>query len=322
MLGPLLFVLLCWAMYRQVKNQADLQRSWHLIRASFTGSSLWMILLTVLLMLLQWGIEARKWQLLASHIQPVSFGAACRSVLSGQALAFNTPNRLGEPVGRVVFLGEGNRLRGLALSLVGSGAQLILTFVVGVAALAFFRAELHAIPALAPGISRTLVDISLLCITMITVAMLVAFYRLAWCIRWLEKWPVIARHSYLVSELEHFNPGELTRILILSALRYVLFVVQYMILLQLFEVKIGAADAAMMVCLLFLILTIIPTIAFAELGFRGSLGLQLFGMFSSNALGIIAATAGIWIINLLLPAVAGAVFLLGLRLFRLKKDTQ
>jgi hypothetical protein len=45
-------------------------------------------------------------------------------------------------------------------------------------------------------------------------------------------------------------------------------------------------------------------------------------MFSSNALGIIAATAGIWIINLLLPAVAGAVFLLGLRLFRLKKDTQ
>jgi hypothetical protein len=309
-------------MYRQVKNQSDLQQSWHLIRASFTGPSLWMILLTVLLMLLQWGIEARKWQLLASHIQPVTFGAACRSVLSGQALAFNTPNRLGEPVGRVVFLGEGNRLRGLALSLVGSGAQLILTFVVGVAALAFFRAELYATPVLAPGINRILVDIALLCITVISVVMLVAYYRLAWFIRWLEKWPVVARHSYLVSELEHFSPGELTRILILSALRYVLFVVQYMILLQLFEVKIGAADAAMMVCVLFLILAIIPTIAFAELGFRGSLGLQLFGMFSSNALGIIAATAGIWIINLLLPAVAGAVFLLGLRLFRLKKDTQ
>lgn len=309
-------------MYRQVKNQADLQQSWHLIRASLTGPAVWLLLLTLLLMLVQWGIEARKWQLLASNIQPVSFGAACRSVLSGQALAFNTPNRLGEPVGRVVFLGEGNRLRGLALSLLGSGSQLILTFVVGVAALAFFRAKLHALPSLAPDISRTLVDISLLCITVVAVVMLFAYYRLAWFIRWLEKWPLVARHSYLVSELEHFGPGELTRILILSALRYVLFVVQYMILLQLFEVRIGVADAVMMVCLFFLILAIIPTIAFAELGFRGSLGLQLFGMFSSNALGIIATTAGIWIINLLLPAVAGAVFLLGLRLFRMKKDTQ
>jgi uncharacterized membrane protein YbhN (UPF0104 family) len=67
------------------------------------------ISLVFLLMFVNWGIEARKWQLLVSSIQKVSFGRAFRAVFSGQALGFNTPNRMGESAGRAIFLDEGNR---------------------------------------------------------------------------------------------------------------------------------------------------------------------------------------------------------------------
>jgi hypothetical protein len=67
-----------------------------------------------------------------------------------------------------------------------------------------------------------------------------------------------------------------------------------------------------------LVLAIVPTIALAELGFRGKLSLALFGLYSTNTLGIVATAAGIWIINLIIPAVAGTIFIVGIRLFRNK----
>jgi hypothetical protein len=73
-----------------------------------------------------------------------------------------------------------------------------------------------------------------------------------------------------------------------------------------------------LVCVMLLVLAIVPTIALAELGFRGKLSLSLFGLYSTNTLGIVATAAGIWIINLMIPAVAGAIFILGVRLFRNK----
>jgi hypothetical protein len=42
----------------------------------------------------------------------------------------------------------------------------------------------------------------------------------------------------------------------------------------------------------------------------------LFGLLSANTIGILATAAGIWIINLVIPAIAGSLLILGIRLFR------
>jgi MFS family permease len=317
-LGPVVFAWLGWAIYRQVQHQSDLHESWNFIRDSFTGTQSWKIILVVLLMALQWAVEARKWQLLAARIQPVSFGEACRSVLAGQALAFNTPNRLGEPVGRVVFLGEGNRLRGIALSVTGSVAQLLITFLAGLAGLLYLR--LVILPTTQPGRMPLLYNGFVLGVTVATGLLLLLYYRLAWVAKWIVKWRFTSRHRYLVDELGRFHWQELTRFLLLSAGRYVLFMVQYVLLLQVFKVHVSVIETACLVSVMFLVIAIIPTIAFAELGFRGQISLQLFGLVSANSLGIIATTAGIWIINLVIPAIAGSIFLLGVRLFRTKRE--
>lgn len=269
-------------------------------------------------MFVNWGIEARKWQLLVSVIERVSFWKAFRAVFAGQALGFSTLNRVGESAGRAIFLEEGNRLRGIVLSVVGSMSQIIVTFVTGLASLIYLRLHILDNTHHLEGLPVFWLNGLIYAITAGIVLFILLYFRIAWLIRLLEKIPFIAKHKFFVQKLEDFHWKELTRILFLSSCRYIVFVVQYVLLLQVFEVNIGWIDAASMVCVLLLVLTIVPTIALAELGFRGKVSIQLFGLLSSNTIGIIATAAGIWIINLIVPAIAGSLFILGIRLFRNK----
>ena len=95
-MGPLLFIGLSISIYRQIQRQTDVHQSWMAIRAAITGEQSWKFFVVMLLMFVNWGLEARKWQVLVSSIQQVSFLRAYRAIFSGQAIAFNTINRMGE----------------------------------------------------------------------------------------------------------------------------------------------------------------------------------------------------------------------------------
>ena len=56
-----------------------------------------------------------------------------------------------------------------------------------------------------------------------------------------------------------------------------------------------------------------PNFAIAELGVRGLVGIWIVGLFSANKAGILLATLTIWLVNLILPAVVGALLLLGIQ---------
>jgi hypothetical protein len=71
---------------------------------------------------------------------------------------------------------------------------------------------------------------------------------------------------------------------------------------------------------IFLVLAIIPTFAIAELGLRGNVSLKLIGLFSTNSLGISITTATIWIINLVLPAIAGSLLILSVKIFKNRNE--
>jgi hypothetical protein len=74
------------------------------------------------------------------------------------------------------------------------------------------------------------------------------------------------------------------------------------------------------VSVVFLVLAIIPTFAIAELGIRGEISLKIIGLFSSNTLGILWTTATIWAINLVIPAVAGSLLILGIKIFKNRNE--
>ncbi|MDP1843759.1 MAG: lysylphosphatidylglycerol synthase domain-containing protein [Sediminibacterium sp.] len=318
-IGPVLFVWLSYSIYRQVQHQTDVQNSWDQILHAFKQFNRWELFAAIALMFVNWGLEARKWQLQIKGIEQIGFFNAFRSILAGQALGFNTINRIGESAGRAAFLHEGNRLRGVVLSFVGSMAQIIATFVMGAIALLYMRIFILDENTELKGLSIFWLDGLIYVITGGVILFTLAYFKLAGLIELLEKIPLVAKYRFLVEKLEDFHWKELTHILVLSFLRYSVFIVQYILLMHLFNVAIFWLDAAALVGVMLLVMAIIPTVTLAELGFRGKLSLLLFGMVSTNAVGIIATAAGIWLINLILPAIAGSLFILGVRIFRNSK---
>lgn len=318
--GPALFVWLSFSIYHQIKQQGDVQESWQYIREAFYGVTNWKILVVVLLMLLNWGIEAKKWQILVNRIEKVSYWNAYRAILAGQAFALNTINRAGDFVGRILYLQEGNRLRAVALSLVGSMSQILVTFLIGLIALVGLRYSFLVHLNLFEGLNEIWLDALMMILFIAVIVFSVIYFNVSLFIRLIEKIPFVERFKFLFEKAEALHWHELTRILGLSAARYVVFIVQYVLLLQVFGVESGLMNLSMMVAVLFLVLAMVPSIALAELGFRGKVSLQLFGLLSTNHLGIIAAAATIWIINLIIPAIAGSVLILGVRLFKNKQS--
>jgi len=318
LLGPLLFIWLSWAIYKQIQAQTDLEQSWQTILLALNGPNNWKIVLVSLLMLVNWGIEARKWQIQVKGIERLSFLNAFKAILAGQAMGFNTINRIGEPIARAAFLKEGNKMRGAVLSIVGSMAQIIVTFAMGTLALIYLRLNILNGDRQLEGLSVFWLDALIYVIGMGILLFSLAYFKLAGLIQVLEKIPFIRKYQFFLEKLEDFHWNELIRLLSLSLVRYFVFLVQYYILLQVFDIHVFWLEAFSLVGVMFLVLGIVPTIALAELGFRGKVSLLLLGLISSNSIGIIATAAGIWLINLILPAIAGTLFILGIRIFRNK----
>lgn len=319
-IGPVLFLWLSFSIYHQIKNQGDVAQSWHLIKGAFYGPSNWKIMTVVFLMILNWGIEAKKWQILVSRIENIGFLNAFRAILSGQAFALNSINRSGDFIGRILYLHEGNRLRAVALSLVGSMSQILVTFAIGLMALAGLRFTILDQFNHLEGLNEFWLDALMISLFIGIFVFTIFYFNVSLFIQLIEKIPFIARFKFYIEKLEALHWRELTRILFLSVARYVVFIVQYVLLLQVFGVEAGVMNLMIMVSVLFLVLATVPSIALAELGFRGKVSLQLFGLLSTNHLGIIAAAAGIWIINLIIPAIAGSVLILGVRLYKNKQN--
>jgi hypothetical protein len=269
-------------------------------------------------MLFNWGFEAAKWQVLVKHLQPLSFLKAYRAILSGVSFSLNTPNRIGEYFGRILYMNEGNRLRAISLTLVGSISQLIITFVCGCMGLIFLQHYLSTETSNHTGLPAIWMNVVIYGALATSVALVLIYYRLSWLVKLLEKIPLVARYAFFIQKLEELEWKELSKVLLLSFLRYTIFIIQYSLLLEVFEVSIGWWHACWLTTVMFLVMAIVPTIALAELGLRGKISILLFGLFSNNTLGIVLAATGIWLINLVVPALAGSLFILGIKLFRKK----
>jgi uncharacterized membrane protein YbhN (UPF0104 family) len=314
-LGPLLFAGLSWFIYKEIKKQPNLGSVFTAFKSS-TGA---MYLLGVLLlMVVNWSLEAIKWKLLVRPIQPISFLKSFKAVLSGVSFTMIAPNRMGEYLGRVLYMNDGNRLKTISMTVAGSISQLIITLLMGGIGLVLLKGDMEAKNLISPLWMQLIIYG-----VMAVLAVLTLFYfRLSWLVRLVEKLPGSSRFVYLVKALEGLDATLLLRLLSLSLLRFAVFIVQYYMMFRLFEVNITAWQAFWTVSVSFLIMAVIPSFAIAELAQRGFVAKTIVGLYSSNVLGIITATAGIWFINLMLPAIAGSLLILGIKKLLKEKDEE
>lgn len=302
LLGGTISLLLLWGIYRQVLAQlkkVDINTLWE------TGPD-YFLWICVILMPINLLLEAKKWQILAGSAQPLTFKRAMASYLGGIAFSLVTPNRLGEYPGRMLYLKRKNAVRLVSVSILGALTQMLTLFVFGTIGLLYFCINFYQPFAV------VLLGIS----TIITIVLIIAFLRFETWLPFIERIKWLRRFRVYKTLLKKFTTGQQLFILGISLLRYSIYTAQYLFLLYWMNVSMPFFDGYWMSALFFWVITVIPSITLVELGERGQVGLYLFHHFSDNTVGILAATVGIWCINLVLPAILGSLLLLRMRLLR------
>lgn len=274
----------------------------------------------LILMLLNWSLETIKWKFLIRKIEHVSFFKSLVAVLSGITVSIFTPNRIGEYAGRVFVLEQASRWEGVLITMLGSMSQLIVTIIAGSVGFVFFAEK------------YILVDENpvyyffglILIISLLIIVLLLIFFNISFLTNVINKLPgklkKISRYGRIFS---FYKKLELIYVLGLSFSRYIVFVTQFYILLKLFNVPIPYNEAFLLITMIYLVMAAIPTIALTELGIRGSVSLYFIGLYFTSLgimcsydMGIITATTVLWVINLVIPAVTGAIFVFRLKFFR------
>lgn len=312
-LGPLIFILLSWSLYRQIMQQPDLEQRWSQISAAWKHPASWLVLA---LMLVNWGIEGRKWQVLIQHLEPSSWVRAFKAVLAGCSITMLTPNRIGEYGGRILYVEEENRIKAISLTIVGSISQLLVTLTMGCAGLLYLK---YLPGDNGNGILPALWDNVLIGLTLVVTAFLFLFYlRIGWLVRMMEKIPALQRVVRHIRVLDEFNNIQLLRVFSLSLGRYLVFILQYLLLLHVMQVELHPLTGFWLIAVFYLLMAVAPTIGFAELPLRVTACWALLQYFTSNELGVGAAALGIWLVNLVLPSIIGSLLILGVRVVKEK----
>lgn len=311
MLGPVLFVVLCFSLYKQISQQEDLEQRFQQIKFSWQQAGFWV---GTLLLFLNWGIEAWKWRMQLAPLQKISFSTAFKSVMAGCSITMLTPNRIGEFGGRILYVKEENRLRAITLTILGSISQFLVTVLVGTIGLIvmkyFSGKDSEAFTVIPAFVSNTLLVTSLL----VTGFTCMLYLQIGWLIHLLERVKILSKALKYVKLLEQFSKKQLLRILSLSVLRYMVFILQYMLLMDVMGVEISYQLSFWLLSIFYLLMAIAPTIGFAELPIRATASVELFKLFSNNVVGIQAAALAIFIINLVIPAIIGSILIIGIKI--------
>ena len=286
----------CLALIVQRLYQSYSAENLNSVKEIFTVYNSFLIALAILLLFLNWGIEVFKWQLFTKPVERISFSKAWQSVWMGVCIGNLTPGRLGEFAGRVLFFKPEHRAKATTLHFVSGIVQLIVTIVMGCVGLLCFS---------------TMIDKSYFAFILIAEAVLLLLFTLLLVrvnnvIVWLRKANFLKKFDF--SHLQIERPM-LLKMLFLSTIRYIVFAVQFYLLLAACGVQGNIYHIAGAITITYLLLSTIPMISFIEVAIRAFVVVLLFGGLGSNDWKLSIAATLLWLINIVIPSVAGYVFL-------------
>ncbi len=251
-----------------------------------------------------WALEAIKWRFILSDYTHISFWRSWRSVWYGVVAGHLTPNRIGEPIGRLALIEPEARGKAGLLAIWCSFTQQMATLLFGLIGIVWWLVVrgFNLLPSTIPG--WLIVVVVLLWIAFL----FFGIFRIQWVARGVEhfRWSQrILHHERL--ELKIKLPTYLV-VQLISLVRYAIFSTQYVILLHLFGVVADTIDLYAIVALTYFFTSLIPTFSASEIGVKAGFAIWFAAMVSDNALGVTAASLFLWVLNLAIPALIAAWF--------------
>ena len=287
--------------YFKIINQEQIEQLLSIIQG-FSIKKYSLLGFVIFLMLVNWTIESYKWKVVIAQTQSIDIFTAIKSIFAGITISIFTPNRTGEFAGRILALKSENRIKAIFSTFVGNLSQLVITLCLGIFAYLLISLKYKGVfldSYFTPLWANYVAIIALMLI-------LLAYCNIEKSEYILSRFKLISRFRNYYESFYSFNKKQLSHFLILSLLRYSVFIFQFVIVLIIFEIHLNIFFIILSVCLIYLILTVIPTIALSELGVRGTVAIFVLGSLTDNLSGIFFASTTIWLINLVLPALIGS----------------
>lgn len=259
--------------------------------------------------------EAMKWKKSIQPIENVPFSKAFTAIFTGITAGMFFPNRTGDFFGRIFILEKGNRIKAAMLTFVGNIAQMIVTVSLGCFACVFFA-----------GRFRWLV---LLAATIVLGLLLVLFFNIK-IFRYLrifvpKKWR--EKTDGYMGVFNMFSRKELLTILLLAFAKYMVYSLQFVILIWAFGIPLSYFNSMIPIMVTYLLMTVIPFITITEIAVRGSVCIVVFekwlainAISSSWSMMVFSASTILWLYNLAIPAVVGLFFINRLKFLRRSYD--
>lgn len=266
----------------------------------FGYSQFFFLLLLIALLPLNWGSEALKWRLLLAPSFIISFKTALRAFLIGQSAGVFTPNRTGDIVGRALVLPSEKRLAGIGATLMCGLSQNILTFSLGAIAFALigkhfdFSQDIKTHPAL--------VWAGVLVVVVLSTSV---YFTIGYPQPWLQRFRLYRQHSHRISFLSGYSFHIKIQTLLLSAVRYTIYLTQYVLVLAFFGINPGVEILLPAIALTYVLNTLIPGFHVAEAGVRSATAVLIIGSFCERHFEIVLAASTLWTLNVGLASLLG-----------------
>lgn len=303
---------LFFAVAKQLQKQPHWKDSLYQMLEGALGKQKWKLFSMFGLMWVNWALEAYKWRIALKPVQVIGFFRAFKAIFAGTCIASFTPNRVGEYLGRMLFVDPGNKIISIAPTIACSLAQMLVTLMAGSVGLYLFSESsfYFQVSWLTPGVFRTIMLIA----AAGALGLGLVYFRFDPLVKTINRWLKKTKRDFTIPEDYGYRSLEI--ILAASVIRYGVFILQYFLLFSLFGVAVSGEQVFTGVSVMFVFMAIVPTLTFlTDLGFRWAVGIQIFQVFTSNTAAILAVSLCIWLINLIIPALVGSLLILRIKLY-------
>jgi hypothetical protein len=304
-----ILILAFWFIYHRIAKYDDSLHKFSALVSHISYARVFLTLAAVLvLMLVNWVLEALKWQYLSRRLARLTVWQCVESVFCGLTWAIFTPNRFGEYGGRVMYLPNRKRVYGVFAMAVGSFGQNVVTNVLGAIGIVWFLFSwMHWSPWLLAG--SVAVNAGFMAI------MLLLYFNIKRLVSWLDRVKFLKKFRRFFDIMGKYSIDELLRIMWFCLARFFVFTFQYYLIMHLLMPQMEALPMALTLFVFFFIQSAMPSQDIVDIGVRSFTADMLFGYITHQHIAIVVSVSLIYIVNIVIPAILGSVFVLNLKFF-------
>jgi hypothetical protein len=287
-----------WIIYNRLREIPQLKEQclfW------FSEPKMYLVLILVLLLMpINWGIESYKWKSITKQIEPVSYKTALKSVFSGICVGNIAPGRAMEFLAKIMFFKPDNRPSITVLHFINGMFQMLITVTAGLIAITNKLNHNNQSSSFIYGVlGFGICMILFFCWAILNVTFIQQKLKF---IKWFKK---MDGAKYI-----QFSKTLILKLIGFSIIRYLIFTTQFYLIYNALAPQNNLIDVFMSIAAYFMLTSLIPMISVIEPAIRAAIALFVFNNSGDNTVIVVLASTFVWIINVIIPSVIGYVVIL------------